>query len=64
MSRIGGILAPQNQKLFTISKHLPFTVNGSLTLVACLLILLLKDTSDAPLEDYIDEKNGKILERY
>jgi len=56
LARIGGILAPQNKTLSKISSHLPFTVNGGLTLLAALLRLFLKDTYAEPMGDQISDE--------
>merc|ERR1711915_75616 len=41
ISRIGGILAPQNKALRDVSPHLPYSVNAALQLASALACLLL-----------------------
>ena len=55
VARIGGILAPQNKTLLSISKHMPFTINGILIAICCLVLFGLEDTYNVPMEDYIEE---------
>lgn len=58
-ARIGGILAPQNKTLFDIAEHLPFTVNGILTMISAILLCFLPETYNKPIEDYIEEEKQK-----
>ena len=55
MARVGGIIAPQNKALSNVSLHLPFTVNGGLTLISGLICLFLADTYTAPMKDHLEE---------
>uniref|UniRef100_A0A7M5VAN5 Major facilitator superfamily (MFS) profile domain-containing protein n=1 Tax=Clytia hemisphaerica TaxID=252671 RepID=A0A7M5VAN5_9CNID len=55
IARIGGIVAPQNKILFNQSQHLPFTINGVLILISSLVILMLPETMNSPMADYIGE---------
>ena len=56
MSRIGGIVAPQNKTLFQISHYLPFTLNGVFALISGIVLLFLPDTQNTTMEDYIEEE--------